>query len=98
MRRKVPPVAVMQRQLRTVARLTHRVLRRSFVDRSSRDAGLHAVVLGLLTWALAEALCVSEASRSKAPQGVSPNVRSMLESLITILHVADPSVTRRERT
>lgn len=97
MGRTVPPIAVVQRQLRAVARLTQSALRRCVIDRALRNAGLHAVVLGLLTWALAEALCIAEACRSEAPQGISPNVRSMLESLITILYLADPSVTQRER-
>lgn len=97
MGRKVPPIAVVQRELRAVARLTQPALRRCVIDRASRNAGLHAVVLGLLTWALAEALCIAEACRSEAPQGISPNVRSMLEALITILYLADPSVTQRKR-
>jgi hypothetical protein len=97
MGRKVPPIAVMQRELRAVAQLAQPALRRCVIDRASRNAGLHAVVLGLLTLALAEALCIAEACRSEAPQGTSPNVRSMLESLITILYLTDPSVTERER-
>ncbi len=97
MRRKVPPIIVMQRELRAVVRLARSAIRRCVVYRASRNSGLHAAVLALLTWALAEALCVVEASQSEAPQGISPNVRSMLESLATILYLADPSVTQPER-
>ncbi len=97
MRRKLSRIAAAKRELRAMAQLTQSALRRCVINRTARDAGLHAMVLGLLAWTLVEALCVAEACGSKAPQGTSPNVRSMLESLVTILYLADPSVTQRER-
>ena len=86
---KLPPLEVVAQQLQRVVGLAHASVGRTVVDRSSSDAGLKSALLGLLGWAVVEGHCVLAGLGSATPQGVAPNVRSMLETLITARYLTD---------
>lgn len=93
----LPPVEQIATHIETVARLAADALSRTVIDRDSPDAAAHAAVAALLGWQLTQARCVLGGLKSEAPQGISPNVRSMLETLVTALYLIDPKANESER-
>ena len=89
MLKKLPTVEAVAQQLTRVVELAHAAVNRTFVDRFSTDAGLNSALLGLLGWAVVEGHCVLAGLLSATPQGIAPNVRSMLETLITARYLTD---------
>lgn len=69
---------------------------RAAVDRTSDGAALRFAVLSLLGWGITQGGCVTASLRTKTPQGIAPNVRSLLESLITARYLTDPNTTEKE--
>jgi uncharacterized protein DUF5677 len=79
--------------LERIVALADQAFSRARPDRTSDAAPLQPAVLGLLGWAICEAYCVIAGLVTKTPQGVAPNVRSMLEALITAKYLAAPAET-----
>lgn len=94
---KQEDVAQIREHFKCVLELADEAFSRAAVDRHSDSADLDSALLGLLGWAICQGYCVAESLNSKTPQGVAPNVRSMLEALITALYLIDPAADEAER-
>ncbi|MBI4502739.1 MAG: hypothetical protein HY700_16455 [Gemmatimonadetes bacterium] len=67
------------------------------IDRSSSTAPLQLAVLSLLGWGVRQGQCIHAGLAIGAASGVSPNVRSLLESLLTAQYLADSRIDVAER-
>lgn len=85
------------RVLDSALKLANDAFSRAAVDRTSEEAGLQLAVLGLLGWGISQGQCVAASFRTTTPQGIAPNVRSLLEALVTAKYLADPTASVDER-
>lgn len=88
MRKKVEALTT---ELRRMTELAHTAIDRTVVDRSADEAGLHAALLAFLGWMVVEAHCVTAGLTTATPHGVGPNIRSMVEALITARYLTNDS-------
>jgi hypothetical protein len=96
MAESLPSIDVIREQLERVLVVAEAATRRAAVDRDDPRAALQAVTLGLLGMAVAEAHCIAAALRAPMPQGTAPNVRAMLEVLVTVEYLNDDRATEEE--
>lgn len=94
---KLPPIEILRGHVEQVIRLATGVIERAAIDRAAPLAALQAALIGLLGWAITQASCMAGGLQSPLPQGIAPNVRSMLETLITALYLTDSKATDAER-
>lgn len=90
-------IAQIRTHLELVLGLAEKAFSRAAVDRASESAAQHSALLALLSWAMCQGYCVVEGLKGRTPHGVAPNIRAMLEALITAMYLVDPATDSAER-
>jgi hypothetical protein len=90
------PIKAVREMLLEAIKLAEPVFERTDIDRTSTTAALDTALLAMLGWCISQAYCMHSALATRTPHAVGPNVRAMLEALISAMYLTDPKADPAE--